>query len=171
MKIECIKAYSSRYDIHIRYFSLPWPSMRNLNNQCNLLDIIAYLSKIPWIFRRATAWNYLEIWLMNELFSWYSTGASFQIFYNIIYTNAGILLIGPLATNFSEILIEMYMFSFKKMHLKMSSGSWGPLCLGLNVLNEYNATPDIAIFCNIFETTSNRLMLFILNVRYNVIWE
>ena len=39
----------------------------------------------------------------------------------IIWTNAGILLIGPLGTNFSEILIEIYTFSFKKMHLKMLS--------------------------------------------------
>ena len=31
-----------------------------------------------------------------------------------------ILLIGPLGTNFSEILIEIHTFSFKKMHLKMS---------------------------------------------------
>ena len=27
------------------------------------------------------------------------------------------LLIGPLGTNFSEILIEIYTFSFKKVHL------------------------------------------------------
>ena len=52
----------------------------------------------------------------------------------IIWTNAGILLIGPLGTNFSEILIEIHTFSFKKMHLKMSSGKWPPFCLGLNVL-------------------------------------
>ena len=48
--------------------------------------------------------------------------------------NAGILLIGPLGTNFSEILIEIHTFSFKKMHLKMSSGKSRPFCLGLNVL-------------------------------------
>ena len=52
----------------------------------------------------------------------------------IIWTNAGILLIGPLGTNFSEIVIEIDAFSFKKMHLKMSSGKWQPFCLGLNVL-------------------------------------
>ena len=52
----------------------------------------------------------------------------------IIWTNAGILLIGPLGTNFSEIFIEIYIFSFKKMHLKMSSGNCRPFCLGLNVL-------------------------------------
>ena len=52
----------------------------------------------------------------------------------IIWTSAGILLIGPLGTNFSEILIEINTFSFKKMQLKMSFGKWRPFCLGLNVL-------------------------------------
>ena len=53
----------------------------------------------------------------------------------IIWTDAGILLIGPWGTNFSEILIGIQTFSFKKMHLKMSSAKWRPFCLGLNVLN------------------------------------
>ena len=52
----------------------------------------------------------------------------------IIWTNAGILLIGPLGTNFSEILIEILTFSCKKMHLKPSSVKWQPFCFGLNVL-------------------------------------
>ena len=52
----------------------------------------------------------------------------------IIRTNAGILLIRPWGTNFSEMLIEIHTFSFKKIHLKMSSGKWRPFCLGLNVL-------------------------------------
>ena len=51
----------------------------------------------------------------------------------IIWTNAGILLIGTFGTNFSEILIKICTFSFKKIHLKMS-GKWRPFCLGLNVL-------------------------------------
>ena len=54
----------------------------------------------------------------------------------IIWTNAGILLIGPLWTNFSEILIEILTFSFKKMRLKVSSAKWRPFCLGLYVLTE-----------------------------------
>ena len=54
----------------------------------------------------------------------------------IIWINAGILLIGPFGTNVSEILIAIHAFSFKKMHLKTSSGKWLPSCLGLNVLNE-----------------------------------
>ena len=52
----------------------------------------------------------------------------------IIWTNNGILLIGPLGTNLSEILIKLYTFAFKKMHLKMLCGNWCPFCLGLNVL-------------------------------------
>ena len=39
----------------------------------------------------------------------------------IIWTNAGILLFRPLGTNFSEILIEIHTFSFKKMHIKIST--------------------------------------------------
>ena len=52
----------------------------------------------------------------------------------IIRTNAGTLLIRPLGTNSSEILIELHIFSFKKMHLKWSSAKWRPFCLGLHVL-------------------------------------
>ena len=52
----------------------------------------------------------------------------------IIWTNAWILLIGLLGTNFSEILIKNRIFSFKKMLLKMSSGKWRQFCFGLNVL-------------------------------------
>ena len=48
--------------------------------------------------------------------------------------NAGILLIGPLGTNFSGILIEILTFSFKKMRLEVSSAKRRPFCLGLNVL-------------------------------------
>ena len=52
----------------------------------------------------------------------------------IIGTNAGILLIRTLGTNFSEILSEIHTFPFKKMHLKGSSAKRRPSCLGLNVL-------------------------------------
>ena len=53
----------------------------------------------------------------------------------IIWTNAVILLIWPLGTNFNEILIGIQTFSFKEMHLKMSSAKWRPFCFGLNVLS------------------------------------
>ena len=40
---------------------------------------------------------------------------------DIIRTNAWILLIGPLGTNSSDILVGNQTFSFRKIHLKMSS--------------------------------------------------
>ena len=52
----------------------------------------------------------------------------------IIWTSAGILLIGLLRTNFSRILIRIHTFSFMKTHLKMLSSKWLPFCLVLNVL-------------------------------------
>ena len=48
----------------------------------------------------------------------------------IIWTSARILLIEPLGAKFNEILLEIYTFSFMKMHLKMSSVK----CVGLDVL-------------------------------------
>ena len=52
----------------------------------------------------------------------------------IIRTNAGVLLIRPLGTNFSKISIEILIFSFKEMRLNVSSTKRWPFCLGLNVL-------------------------------------
>ena len=52
----------------------------------------------------------------------------------IIWTNDGILLIQTLLTYFSENLSEIHSFSFKKMHLKMSSAKWGLFRLGINEL-------------------------------------
>ena len=54
---------------------------------------------------------------------------------DIIWTNAIILVIGPLGTNLSEILIEVLTFSFHKVRFKVSSAVLRPCCLGLCVLN------------------------------------
>ena len=67
----------------------------------------------------------------------------------IIWTNAELLLIRPLGTNFSEILIEILTFPFKKMRLKVSSAKRRPFCLGLNVLT--------AGLCPRFPSTSSHL--------------
>ena len=55
----------------------------------------------------------------------------------IIWTNVGILSIGPLGINFSEILIKINTFSFKKMHLTMLSAKRWLFRLSLNDLNEW----------------------------------
>ena len=66
----------------------------------------------------------------------------------IIWTNAVMLLIQTSKANFSEILSEIHTFSFKKMHLKMSSGKWRPFCLCLNVL-----IPCVCILCLLLTLT------------------
>ena len=55
----------------------------------------------------------------------------------IIWTNAGILSIWPLGTNFSGIIIEIYRFSFKKMHLKMPSGKMAAILSRPQCVNKY----------------------------------
>ena len=71
-----------------------------------------------------------SIYFVNE--------ADWRIYSSVIYTiigydnglSPGILLTGPLGTHFSEILIAIHAFSFKKMYLKMSSAKWRPYCPG-----------------------------------------
>ena len=55
------------------------------------------------------------------------------------------LSIEPLGTNFSEILIEIHTYSFKKLHLKMSSGKWRVFCLSLNVLMHWTTSHTVHI--------------------------
>ena len=52
----------------------------------------------------------------------------------IIWISAGMLLIWPLGTNFSEISIKINVSLFKKIILKMLSPKCGPFSLSLNVL-------------------------------------
>ena len=68
----------------------------------------------------------------------------------IIWTNVGILLIGPLGTNFHEILIKISTFSLKQTHFKKSSGKWRPFCLGLNVLHYIRKHTHIWCFASFY---------------------
>ena len=100
----------------------------------------------------------------------------------IIWNNAGILSIGLLGTNFSEILIKILTFSFKKMRLKVSSANWRPFCLGLNVLTEVRAWINNYIFsfmwdvithpCSNFNNSLAKLLLKALwvNTPLDFIW-
>ena len=64
----------------------------------------------------------------------------------IIWTSAGILLIGPLRIN-NEILFGVQTFPFTKIHLKMSSAKWRPFYPGLNVIckNHVHDKPMVAL--------------------------
>ena len=68
----------------------------------------------------------------------------------IIWTNAGILLIGPFGTNFSEILIGIRTYSFKQIHSKMLSAKCRPFCLGLNVVTRWDQNKMANFLLKIF---------------------
>ena len=82
-----------------------------------------------------------------------SKGLSTSQHKTIIWTNAGVYLIKPLGTDFSEISIEIHTLPFNKMHLKISSAkcqpffSW-PQCVKLLKLFMKQSTekwPEITI--------------------------
>ena len=64
----------------------------------------------------------------------------------IIWTNAQIFLIESMGINFSDILIEIKTFPFKKIHLKISSAKWRSFCFGLNVLTLCYQSRDIYVW-------------------------
>ena len=91
----------------------------------------------------------------------------------IIWNNAGLLLIEPLGTNVSEISIGIQTFSFKKMHLNMSSAKWHPFCLGLNALMalfrtfcQYLGTPLITMLIGSSITDELNREIFVLLLKY-----
>ena len=84
----------------------------------------------------------------------------------IVWTNAAILLIGPLGTNFSESLIIIHTFSFNKMQLKMSSAKCRRFCLGLNVLMLVTLTPGRL---GSFWRSSNMSLQLLCSLKYSVV--
>ena len=101
-------------------------------SKCSMITLPVLWLLMPWLL---TLINWSLSFMRMDFNSLRPSGAYICVGnLTIIGSNAGILLIGPLGTNFIEMLIEIHTFSFKKIHLKMSSGKWGPFCLGLNVL-------------------------------------
>ena len=76
-----------------------------------------------------------HIWVSKLIIIGSDNGLSPDRRQAIIWTNAEILLIGPLGTNASEI--EIHTLSFTKMHLRISFGKWRPFCLSLDVLTHW----------------------------------
>ena len=72
----------------------------------------------------------------------------------IILTNAGILLIRPLGTNFSEIAIEIITFSFKKIHLKMSFAKMSAILSRPLCLNSFWLVTWSMLLCVMFYSTN-----------------
>ena len=131
----------SSYEVHMNFTKLMWSYCEIQTNFVrNLYEYVSYIWNefiiISYEFHtNLTHWGRVTHICVDNLTTIGSdNGLSPGRRQAIIWTNAGILLIGPLGTNFSEILTEMITFSFKKMYLKVSSGKWRPFCLGLNVL-------------------------------------
>ena len=75
-----------------------------------------------WVWRSLTHWGWgTHICISKLTIIGSDNGLSSDWCQAIIWTNAGILLIGPLGTNFNEIIVQIHAFSFKKMHLKMAA--------------------------------------------------
>ena len=62
--------------------------------------------------------------------------------------------------NSSEILIEIYTFSFTKMHLKMSYGKGLPFCLSLKVLKQPQSILDPVIYNALFSGVFATVVLY-----------
>ena len=121
---QCVNTQSMTVSYKISWTKLDWYKKNKKNNSNNSYRNLVYI--IINSLRLSASVNYTIIGSDNGLLpGWHQA---------IIWTNAGVLLTGLLGTNLSEILIEIYTFSFKKMHLKMLLGKWQPFCLGLNVL-------------------------------------
>ena len=134
---------------HIAFFWLPIILYNFLTRGFKMIDMIIYVIfkaclylHVMFVQNEPNHFSYLmfnSLKLMTHIYvstlSIIGSDNGFsRLAGTITWTNAGILLIWPLGTNFSEMLMEIHTFSFKKMHLKMSSGKWRPFCLYLHVL-------------------------------------
>ena len=87
-----------------------------------------------------------------------------------IWTNAGLLLIGFLGTNFSEIWIGILSISFKKMHSKMSSAKLGAIlsrgAMSWHLINHEFAR-SLFLFVSVLFIQSAMLCRSFVHTRYN----
>ena len=89
----------------------------------------------------------------------------------MIWTNDGILLIWPLRTNSSEILIEIHTFSFKKMHFETLSGKWRPFCLSLKCVNSIISACTLCLNASQFRyTVRGKLLMSLLLLSYYILY-
>ena len=117
---------------HRIYFQTPLQLI-----QCSIHRPMKESTKLAceWIYGSLTQWGRVTHICVSKLTTIGSdNGLSPGRRQAIIWTNARILLIRTLGTNFSEIWSKFHTFSFKKTHLKMLSGKWRTFCFGLNVL-------------------------------------
>ena len=140
-------------EIHLKANSHEIPQPLNTKTSLKII-YVKFHSTIPWaselksdLCSALTHWGrvtHICVGKLNSIGS--DNGLSPERRQAIIWTNAEILLIGPLGTNFSEILIEIQIFSLKKIRLKMSSAKCCSFRLGLNVLRSFSAGCFIVLY-------------------------
>ena len=126
---------------HLRYFCISIPTTKSVVvflNGLKKYTCIEYICMVTlqrcssWtgLYRITEAWKIIilthwgrvtHIWVSKLTIIGSDSGLAPGGHQAIIWTSAGILLIEPSGAKFSEILIEIRMFSFKKMRFKISS--------------------------------------------------
>ena len=143
-----------------RLFKITDRAWNFTHNICNFIitTVPADGSELPVMLHASTRWGRVTHICVSKLTIIGSdNGLSPGLGQAIIWTNDGILLIWTLGTNFSEILSEIHIFSFKKIHLKMSSGKRQPFCLSLNVLLLWH-------HCYVEDCTKDYLHIFVYDI-------
>ena len=95
------------------------PSMAMTVSQCSLLQVIVQLIEAKWRIYASEKMTMISS----------DNGLAPEHRQTIFWTNTGILLIGPLGTNFSEILIEIQAFFLNIIRLKMTYANIGHFVL------------------------------------------
>ena len=103
----------------IRYHTILASLFNSLEDGARVYEICAYqISKWTGWFDLTHWGRVTHICVGNLTIMGSDNGLSPCRHQAIICTNAGLLLIGPSGTKFSEILIEIHTFSFRKIYLK-----------------------------------------------------
>ena len=105
-------------------------SRQNIPGWCIIADTLIFTYQIP-----LTHWGRVTHICVSELtIIGPDNGLSPSRCQAIIWIHAGIMVIWPLQANFSEILIEIRTFSFKKNVCESVVCEMAPFCLSHNVL-------------------------------------
>ena len=136
-----IIVYGKRVAIVVLFVTLHW--LHVLREWIRLLYCLIYISSVKHWENTSYLWALTHWGRVTHICASKLTiigsdnGLSPRRRQAIIWTNAGILLIIILGTNFCEIIGKIHSFSFKKMHLKMSSAKGRLFSLGLNELKSF----------------------------------
>ena len=103
-RILCAQLWNTDYRDFRRWLQT---SLRFFTDSCKYLSVLYYCDSTHW--GRVTHIGVGKLTIIGS-----HNGLSPERRQAIIWTNAGILLIGPLGTNFSEVLIEIQTFSLKE---------------------------------------------------------